>query len=340
MKKSLLRNALYALALSFLAFGMVSWLAGCSDNIVKPETVPPSQPTNLVVTGVSATSADLIWTASTDNVCVAGYNVYRGVTGNEVLAGTTPCNCFQDTGLVAGTAYRYSVEAFDCSDNLSPRSAPLDSIIPPGPPPSDSTILNSAADFANLAGTTITNTGPTVITGNVGLSPGSSVTGFPPGQVLPPDAIHINDALANQAKLDLTTAYLFLAGRAPGATVAGNIGGQTLAPGTYTSSSTLAISSGDLTLDAGGNQNAIFIFQIASTLTVTTGRHVILAGGAQAKNVYWQVGSAATLGTNSVFKGNLLALDAITLQTGARLDGRAFARNGALTLDNNIITKP
>jgi len=294
----------------------------------------------LIVTEVSATSADLNWTASTDNVCVAGYNVYRGVTGNEVLAGTTPCNCFQDTGLVAGTSYRYSVEAYDCSNNLSPRSALSDSVIAPGVPPSDSSILNSAASFANLAGTTITNTGPTVITGNVGLSPGSSVTGFPPGQVVAPDAIHINDALANQAKLDLTTAYLYLAGRAPGASVAGNIGGQTLAPGTYTSSSTLAISSGDLTLDAGGDENAVFIFQIASALTVTTGRQVILAGSAQAKNIYWQVGSAVTLGTYSDFKGNILALDAITMETGASLEGRAFARNGALSLDTNIVTKP
>jgi len=157
---------------------------------------------------------------------------------------------------------------------------------------------------------------------------------------MPPDAIHVDDALANQAKLDLTEAYLFLAGRAPGASVSGNIGGQTLAPGTYTSNSTLAISSGDLTLDAQGNENAIFIFQIASALTVTTGRQVILAGGAQAKNVYWQIGSAATLGTYSFFKGNILALDAITMQTGANLEGRAFARNGALALDNNIITKP
>jgi len=295
MNKFIRRKAIYALALSVLALGSISWLTGCSDNIVKSETIPPSQPTNLIVTGVSPTSAQLTWTASTDNVCVAGYNVYRGDPVGSILAGITPVNSFLDTGLVAGTVYRYSVEAFDCSNNLSPRSAPLDSIIPPGPPPSDSTILISASDFSSLAGTTITNTGPTVITGNVGLSPGTSVTGFPPGTVVAPDAIHVNDALANQAKLDLTTAYLFLAGRAPGATVSGNIGGQTLAPGTYTSSSTLAISSGDLTLDAGGNANGVFIFQIASAFTVTTGRQVILAGGAQAKNIYWQVAALQLL---------------------------------------------
>jgi len=341
MKKSLIRNAVYAMALFFLAFGMVSWLAGCSDNSVAPETVAPSQPTNVTAAKVDTTTVDLTWTASTDNVCVAGYNVYRGDAGGAVLAGITPINSFRDTALVPGLIYRYSVEAFDCSNNIGPRSALSDSVIPPGLPPSDSSILNSAAVFAILAGTTITNTGGTVITGDVGLSPGSSVTGFPPGTIIPAlGNPHINDAAANQAKLDLTTAYLFLAGRAPGAAVAGNIGGQTLAPGTYTSSSTLAISSGDLTLDAGGNADAIFIFQIASALTVTVGRQVILSGDAQAKNVYWQIGSDATIGVNSVFKGNMLALSAITLATGARLDGRAFARNGAITLDNNNVTKP
>lgn len=337
MKKSLIRNASCALALSFLGFGMVGWLAGCSDNSVGPETVAPSQPTSVTATQVDSTAVDLTWIASTDNVCVAGYNVYRG----PVLIGNTPINSYRDTGVVSGSTYVYSVEAFDCFTNLSARSTPPESVTTPGPSPSDSAILRSAAVFAILAGTTITNTGGTVITGDVGLSPGSSVTGFPPGTIIPATGNpHINDAAAYQAKVDLTTAYLDLAGRAPGASVAGNIGGQTLAPGTYTSSSTLAISSGDLTLNAGGNANAVFIFQVASALTVTSDRQVILAGNAQAKNVYWQVGSAATLGTGSDFMGNILALDAITLQNGAQLDGRAFARNGAITLDANVVTKP
>lgn len=337
MEKPLLRNVFYALALFLLALGAVSWLAACSDNSVGPETVAPSQPTNLTATQVDTTAVDLMWTASTDNVVVAGYNVYRGI----VLVGTTPTNSFRDTGLASGSTYVYSVEAFDCFTNLSARSSPPDSVTTPGPPPSDSAILRSAAVFAILAGTTITNTGGTVITGDLGLSPGSSVTGFPPGTIIPAlGNPHINDAAANQAKLDLTTAYLDLAGRAPGASVAGNIGGQTLAPGTYTSSSTLAISSGDLTLDGGGNVNAIFVFQIASSLTVTVGRQVILTDAALAQNVYWQVGSDATIGVDADFKGNILALSAITLGTGASLDGRAFARNGAITLDDNAVTKP
>ncbi len=334
MKKFLIRNAIFTMALAFLAFGTVSWLAGCSDNSVKSETVAPSQPTNVTITQVDSTTVDLTWTASTDNLVVCWYNVYRGL----VLAGSTRYTSFQDTGLIPGMTYVYTIEALDCSQNASALSAPPDTFITTGIPPADTTILGCSADFAILAGTTITNTGGTQITGDVGLSPGSAVTGFPPGTYT--GTLHINDAAANESKLCLTTAYLYLQGRPPGATVSGNIGGQTLTPGTYTSSSTLAISSGDLTLDAGGNANALFIFQIASTLTVTSGRQVILAGSAEAKNVYWQIGSAATLGTTSVFKGNILALDAITLETGAALDGRAFARNGAVTLDNNVVVKP
>jgi hypothetical protein len=123
-------------------------------------------------------------------------------------------------------------------------------------------------------------------------------------------------------------------------TVAGNLGGQTLTPGLYKSTSSLEISSGDLTLDAQGDANAVFIFQIASTLTTTSGRQVILSGGAKAANIFWQVGSSATLGTTSVFKGTIMADQAITLTTGARLDGRALARIAAVTLDANIMTMP
>src|SRR5258705_8127679 len=175
--------------------------------------------------------------------------------------------------------------------------------------------LLSAADFAILAGSTVTNTGPTQVTGaggtaaNLGVSPGSAVTGFPPGTVNGMILFGANPSVA-QAKLDLTTAYNDAAGRTAPAPVslAGNIGGQTLAPGLYKSTSTLEISSGDLTLDAGGDANAVFIFQIASTLVTTSGRQVILSGGAKAANIFWQVGSSATLGTTSGFKGTILAL--------------------------------
>jgi hypothetical protein len=334
MKKLLVRYAFFAMALSFLAFGAVGWLGGCSDNSVELDTEAPSQPTNVTVTRVDSTSVDITWTASTDNLVVCSYNVYRG----PFLVGNTRYTSYRDTGLIPGSTNVYTIEALDCSQMASIRSAPPDTIIIPGTPPDANAILDCTADFAILAGTTITNTGATEITGDIGLSPGSAVIGFPPGTYT--GTLYINTTEANAAKLCLTTAYLYLQNRPPGASVAGNIGGQTLPPGTYTSSSTLAISSGNLTLDGGGDANAVFIFQVASALTVTSGRQVILIGNAQAGNVYWQVGSAVTLGTTSIFKGNILALDAVTLATGATLDGRVFARNGAVTLDAATVTRP
>lgn len=192
--------------------------------------------------------------------------------------------------------------------------------------------LRSAARFALLAGTTITNTGGGVITGDVGVSPGTT---FVQGAATVNGAIHLGDPTAAQAQADLSTAFNDAAGRAVPTVVAGNIGGQTLAPGLYKSTSSLAISSGDLTLDAQGNPNAVFIFQIASTLTTTSGRQVILAGGANAANIFWQVGSSATLGTTSLFRGNILAAVSITVNTGATLVGRALAQSGAVTLDTS-----
>jgi hypothetical protein len=198
---------------------------------------------------------------------------------------------------------------------------------------------SSASTLAVLAGSAITNTGATVITGDMGLSPGTSVGGFPPGTLN--GTLHINDNIATQAKLDLTAAYNDAAGRTSTGmvTLSGNIGGLTLTPGLYKSTSTLAISSGDLTFDAGGNADAVFIIQVASTLTVTSGRKVFLTGDAQAKNIFWQVGSSATFGTTAVFKGTIMAMQSITFDTGAKLDGKALARSGGITMSGNTIVK-
>ena len=195
--------------------------------------------------------------------------------------------------------------------------------------------LGSLVSFRVLASSTVANTGATSIDGDLGLSPGSAVTGFPPGTVS--GSIYVADATAATAQSDLTTAFNDAAGRPPGTVVSGDLGGQTLAPGVFTASSSLAISSGDLTLTGLGDSTAVFIFQIPSSLTVTTGRRVILAGGAQASNVYWQVGSSATLGTNSFFVGTIMAQASITLQTGASLQGRALARTGAVTMESSIV---
>lgn len=201
--------------------------------------------------------------------------------------------------------------------------------------------LGSAASYETLAGSTVTNTGPTIITGgDLGLSPGSAVTGFPPGTLTPPAVMHVTDPAAAQAEMDLTTAYLYAAGLPGGAVLAGDLSGLTFAPGLYTNSSTVMLSAGNVTLDAQGDPNAVFIFQIGSTLTTIGSTQVVLAGGAQAKNVFWQVASSATLGTNSIFQGTIMALQSISLDTGATLTGRALARNGAVTLDSNMVTAP
>ncbi|MEA4982826.1 MAG: ice-binding family protein [Paludibacter sp.] len=199
--------------------------------------------------------------------------------------------------------------------------------------------LAGASNLAVLAGSSITNTGETSVTGDMALSPGSSIGGFPPGVLV--GTIHINDAIATQAKLDLTTAYNDAAGRSSIdiVTLSGNIGGLTLTPGLYKSTSSLAISSGDLTFDAKENVNAVFIIQIASSLTVTSGRQVFLKGGAKAENIYWQVGSSATFGTTSVFKGTIMAMQSITFSTGASLEGKALARTGGIVLAANTIVK-
>ena len=216
--------------------------------------------------------------------------------------------------------------------------------------------LNSADRFGILAGVGISNNAgfSEIHNMDVGISPGvrSSVTGFPPA-IIVNGAIYASDdvapagvaAMLIQAKQDLTNAYLFAeAATSPApATVSGDQGGLTLAPGIYKSTSTLLIQSGDLTLDAQGDANAVWIFQIASDFTTVggAGGSVILSGGAQAKNIFWQVGSSATIGNGTAFKGNVLALTSITMGPNATAVGRMSARNGAVVMTStNIIDKP
>lgn len=191
--------------------------------------------------------------------------------------------------------------------------------------------LGTADGFAVLAGSTITNTGPTTITGDVGLHPGDSVT-------LNGD-LHVADAVAEQAKVDLVTAYNDDDGQGPAGTVATELGGQTLTGGVYDSASGTFEITGTVTLDAEGDPDAVFIFQMASTLVTATNSTVNVINGANACNVFWQVGSSATLGTGTTFRGTILALTSITLTTGATVEGRVLARNGAVTMDTNTITQ-
>jgi len=196
--------------------------------------------------------------------------------------------------------------------------------------------LGTAANFAILAGSTITNTGNTTITGDVGLSPGTAVTGFPPGVLS--GTSHLADPTAAAAKLDLTAAFNDAAGRTGVLTVPTELGGTTLPPGVYNSAAGTFGITGTLTLDAVGNPNAVFIFQAASTLITASNSSIVLVNGAQANNVFWQVGSSATLGTGTTFRGNILAQASITVTTGATIEGRALTQTAAVTLDTNAIS--
>jgi Ice-binding-like len=200
-------------------------------------------------------------------------------------------------------------------------------------------LLRTADPFAVLAGSTVTNTGDTVINGDLGLHPGTSVTGFPPGTVN--GAQHISNAVAQRAKTDLVTAYQDAAGRSQTATAPPDVGGgQTFTPGVYRTGSVASLGlTGNVTLNAQGNPNAVFIFQIESTLTTATDSSVTLINGAQACNVFWQVGSSATLGTRTAFKGNILALESIDVSDSVTVDGRLLARDGAVTLINDTVTR-
>lgn len=212
--------------------------------------------------------------------------------------------------------------------------------------------LGAADDFVVLAGTAVTNVPTSAITGDVGLSPdsGSNYVGVTAAQVNgtiyavdsagPAGSVN-NPTLLTQAKNDLTTAYNDAAGRTTTSTIGTALGGTTLPEGTYDSSAgTFEIAAGaTLTLNGQGNADAIFIFKMASTLVTGASSQVALINSAQACNVFWQVGSSPNLGTNSVFKGNILTLTSATLTTGANVEGRVLARNAAVTLNSNTITK-
>lgn len=326
--------------------------AGCdSDDPVAPTpdrvapTVSSTNPAN-GATGVAVITATFseamnASTISTATFAVSGPGV-APVVGTVSYNSTTYTATFTPaSALTASTAYAATVttgtqdvagNALENNQvwNFTTAAATSNQVAPP---------LAGAGAFAILAGSTVTNTGATQLTGDMGVSPGTAVTGFPPGTLT--GTQHKGNPTSAQAMADLTTAYNDAAGRTQSpVTVAGNLGGLTLPPGLYKSTSSLSISSGDLTLDAQGDPNAVFIFQMASTLTTTSGRKVILSGGAKSTNVFWQVGSSATLGSTSVFKGTIMANQSITLNTGVNLNGRALTRIGAVTMAANAVVMP
>jgi hypothetical protein len=198
--------------------------------------------------------------------------------------------------------------------------------------------LGTAASYSVLAGSAVTNTGASSVTGDLGVWPGTAITGFPPGIVLAPGTTHAGDAVAQQAQSDITTAYNNLAGQPCNTNLTGqDLGGMTLAPAVYCFNTSAQLT-GDLVLDAQGNADAVWVFQMGSTLTTASNASVTVINGGTSCNAFWQVGSSATLGTSTGFAGKILALASITMNTGATMSGSALARNGAVTMDTNTIS--
>ena len=201
--------------------------------------------------------------------------------------------------------------------------------------------LGTSAHYVVLGGQTVTNTGPSTLNSGLGLWPGTSITGFPPGLVLPPGATDTTNAAAQQAQSDLTAAYDSAAGRPVDTTGTSELANLALGAGVYSGpGKSPLLLSGPLVLDGAGDTSSVFIFQTDSTLITASGSTVTLINGAQECNVFWQVGSSATLGSGSVFTGNIMALTSITVNSGVTVHGRALARNGSVTLINDTFTRP
>jgi len=258
----------------------------------------------------------------------------RVASGTLVVRGTT---FDANRGVFGGALHVDAGASLDVRDsaftNNQARRGPVDICMPTRPN------LRTADSYAVLGGSGVSNTGLTMVTGDLGVSPGTAITGFPPGLVF--GVVHDDDAVAGQAHADAQSALTDgMALSLCATTVDGNVGGLTLTPGLYTSTSSLNISAGDLVLDAQGNSAALFVFQTGSTMVTTSNRQVMLVNGAQAANVYWFVGSSATVGTGSHMVGTVIAQTSITMTTGASLLGRALSIDGAVTLDTNAITRP
>jgi len=198
--------------------------------------------------------------------------------------------------------------------------------------------LGSAAAFAVLGASTVTNTGASAITGDVGVAPGTAITGFPPGIVT--GTVHPGDPAATQAQVDVTLAYNALTAASCNTFLTGqDLGGMTLGPGVYCFTAAAQLT-GTLTLDGLGNAGSVFIFKTGSTLTTAAASAVTLINGATASNVFWQIGSSATLGAANTFRGNVIALASITMGAASSVSGRLIARTAAVTLDTNSIVIP
>lgn len=343
-----------------LPFVIVGLLGGCSDGDKSagagaPETAPtvssetppigssPACPNTAIISVTfskamnPATINTTTFTLTTGGVGVLGQVSYVAATDIATftplvaLAPSTTYTAMITTG-AADTFGNTLAASFMWMFTTSAACAPVAGVV----------TLGAACTYGILAATpVVSSVGPTIVTGDVGIWPAASITGFPPGTLT--GTKHAGDANAMAAQGALTTAYNAAAGAAGGAVLTADIGGQTLPAGVYKTTSaqpTLGIT-GNLTLNGGGDPNSTWIFQIMSSLTTAAGNsQVILENSASAHNVFWQVGSSATLGTNTTFQGTIMALVSITLTTGATLDGRALASTGAVALDSNPVNVP
>jgi hypothetical protein len=347
---------------AFLPFMLAVLLTGCGDpdenpagapgDPLSPPTVtsvtPPDAstlvcPNSPVVTATfskamnPATINTSTFTLTAGGVSVPGQVAYNAATD---VASFTPT-----ASLAASTAFSATIttSAADTFGNTLATNF-VWTFTTSAACPAPSAGLGTACSFGILAGSTVTNVvgTATTVSGDVGVWPGSAITGFgAPASIT--GATHAGDATAQTAQGDLTTAYNNAAGAAGGAVLPPDIGGVTLFPGVYKTTSaqpSLGIT-GNLTLDAQSDPNALWVFQIVSTLDTAAGNsQVLLIGGATSHNVIWQVGSSATLGTNTIFEGTIMAQASVTVTTGATLNGRALARTGAVTLDTNTVVVP
>lgn len=347
------------------AFLLALAMAGCSDPDKNAGTGNPGDPlTPPTVTSVTPLAGSTgicpnnglitatfskpmnpaTLTTSTFTLTAGGASVTGQVT---YVAATNIATFTPAAALAANTAFTATITtgAQDQFGNvLATNFVWMFTTSPPCPPPAGAIPLGAACSFGILAGSRVTNVAGTAtsVSGDVGVWPGAAITGFgAPASIT--GAFHAGDAIAMTAQGDLTTAYNNAAGAAGGAVLTADIGGQTLPPGVYKTTSaqpSLGIT-GNLTLDGKGDPNAVWIFQIVSTLTTATGNsQVILINGANSHNVFWQVGSSATLGTTTKFTGTIMAQASITITTGATLNGRALARSGGVTLDTNTVVVP
>jgi hypothetical protein len=347
------------------AFLLALVMAGCSDpdkhagtgspgDPLTPPTVTTVTPPNgsaAVCPNTALITATFSKPMNTATINTSTFTLTSGgasVSGAVTYVAATNIATFTPTAsLVASTTFTATITTAaqdQFGNGLAANFVWTFTSSPTCPPPSGAIALGAACSFGILAGSTVTNVAGTAtsVSGDVGVWPGTAITGFGPPATLT-GALHAGDSVAMTAQGDLTTAYNNAAGAAGGAVLAADIGGLTLPPGVYKTTSaqpSLGIT-GNLTLDGKGDPNAVWIFQIVSTLTTAaTNSQVILINGATSHNVFWQVGSSATLGTTTTFAGTIMAQASITLTTGATLNGRALARTAAVTLDTNTVVVP